>query len=109
MATYFIHPRRLSASPRHVSATLLYRRFSSRPLLCTGKPPVLWEEETLPEYDPSLFYPVHIDEVWKGRYHVRAKLGYGGSSTVWLCNDRRWLASQSLYQEPSDLTKGCLL
>jgi len=35
------------------------------------------EEETLPFYDPRLFYPVRIGEVLGKRYQVISKLGYG--------------------------------
>ncbi|KAH8909630.1 kinase-like protein [Coniochaeta sp. PMI_546] len=45
------------------------------------------EEETLPFYDPRLFYPVHIGEVLDNRYQVISKLGYGTTSTSWLCHD----------------------
>jgi serine/threonine-protein kinase SRPK3 len=45
------------------------------------------EEETLPFYDPKMFYPVRIGEVFRKRYQVVAKLGYGTTSTTWLCHD----------------------
>ncbi|KAJ8128705.1 hypothetical protein O1611_g4929 [Lasiodiplodia mahajangana] len=45
------------------------------------------EEETLPFYNPRLFYPVRIGEVFNNRYQVVAKLGYGTTSTTWLCHD----------------------
>ncbi|KAK2757610.1 hypothetical protein FQN54_004579 [Arachnomyces sp. PD_36] len=45
------------------------------------------EEEDLPFYNPEDYYPVHIGEVFQSRYQVVSKLGYGGSSTVWLCRD----------------------
>ncbi|RAH70681.1 CMGC/CLK protein kinase [Aspergillus aculeatinus CBS 121060] len=45
------------------------------------------EEEQLPYYEPKHFYPVHLGEVFAARYQVVAKLGYGTSSTVWLCRD----------------------
>lgn len=45
------------------------------------------EEEEVPHYDPQKFYPVHIGEVLASRYQVVSKLGYGMSSTVWLCHD----------------------
>lgn len=45
------------------------------------------EEETLAFYDPRLFYPVRIGEVFDNRYQVVAKLGYGTTSTTWLCHD----------------------
>lgn len=45
------------------------------------------EEEEIPLYDPHNFYPVYIGEVLASRYQVVSKLGYGTSSTVWLCRD----------------------
>lgn len=47
------------------------------------------EEETLPLYKPENYYPVFIGEVFGSRYQVVSKLGYGTSSTVWLCRDLR--------------------
>ncbi|KAI0654569.1 kinase-like domain-containing protein [Cubamyces menziesii] len=45
------------------------------------------EEERLPWYDSRDFYPVRVGQVFKSRYQVVGKLGYGGYSTVWLCRD----------------------
>lgn len=45
------------------------------------------EEETLPGYLAERYYPVRLGEVSQSRYKVIAKLGYGSSSTVWLCRD----------------------
>ncbi|PYH50065.1 CMGC/CLK protein kinase [Aspergillus saccharolyticus JOP 1030-1] len=50
-------------------------------------PSEAWEEEQLPYYEANHFYPVRIGEVFLDRYQVVAKLGYGTSSTVWLCRD----------------------
>lgn len=47
------------------------------------------EEESVPNYDPARFFPVHLGAVLQSRYHVVAKLGFGTSSTVWLCRDER--------------------
>lgn len=38
-------------------------------------------------YKPENYYPVYLGEVFKERYQVVAKLGYGVYSTVWLCRD----------------------
>ncbi|OAA65476.1 protein kinase-like protein [Niveomyces insectorum RCEF 264] len=45
------------------------------------------EEERLPTYRRDNYYPVRIGDVLRGRYQVVAKLGYGVTSTVWLCRD----------------------
>ncbi|KAK0102752.1 hypothetical protein ONS95_006349 [Cadophora gregata] len=47
------------------------------------------EEEDVPSYVPEDYYPVHIGEVFKSRYQVVTKLGFGVNSTVWLCRDLR--------------------
>ncbi|KAJ5929290.1 hypothetical protein N7454_007138 [Penicillium verhagenii] len=47
------------------------------------------EEEDLPSYVAENYYPVHIGEVFASRYQVVSKLGYGMSSTAWLCRDLR--------------------
>lgn len=48
------------------------------------------EEETLPHYTASWFYPTRIGEVIKERYQVVGKLGYGSTSTAWLARDMKW-------------------
>ena len=48
------------------------------------------EEENWDWYEPGLFYPVHIGEVFRSQYQVLGKLGYGSRSTAWLCRDLRW-------------------
>ncbi|EDN97521.1 hypothetical protein SS1G_12372 [Sclerotinia sclerotiorum 1980 UF-70] len=45
------------------------------------------EEKEIIGYKPEKFYPVRLGEVFKHRYQVLAKLGFGTSSTVWLCRD----------------------
>lgn len=45
------------------------------------------EEETLPDYIASQYYPTRIGEVIKERYQVIGKLGFGSTSTVWLARD----------------------
>lgn len=52
-----------------------------------GAGQVFVEEETLSHYDALQYYPVHINQTFCNRYKVAAKLGFGGSSTVWLCED----------------------
>ncbi|KAI2617881.1 serine threonine protein kinase, CMGC group [Hypoxylon sp. NC1633] len=45
------------------------------------------EEETIPDYVASRYYPVRIGEVFQDKYQVVGKLGFGASSTVWLARD----------------------
>ncbi|KFY84363.1 hypothetical protein V500_09378 [Pseudogymnoascus sp. VKM F-4518 (FW-2643)] len=63
------------------------------------------EEGTLKHYNPELYYPVHINELFHHRYRTCVKLGYGGYSTVWLSRDETALKvgtrrkSQSMAKE----------
>jgi serine/threonine protein kinase len=48
------------------------------------------EEDLEPHlrYRPGGYHPVHLDDrLLEGRYRVLHKLGDGGFSTVWLCQD----------------------
>lgn len=45
------------------------------------------EEETLPTYKAEKYYPARIGEIFNNRYQIVGKLGYGVTSTVWLCRD----------------------
>ncbi|KAL2871653.1 putative protein kinase [Aspergillus lucknowensis] len=45
------------------------------------------EEETLPDYITSRYYPARIGEIFQGRYQIVGKLGFGASSTLWLARD----------------------
>ncbi|KAI9375122.1 kinase-like protein [Aspergillus egyptiacus] len=53
----------------------------------TLDPRIPLEEETFPSYRPERYYPVRLGEVFKARYQILTKLGFGASSTVWLCRD----------------------
>ncbi|KAG5987988.1 hypothetical protein E4U52_006996, partial [Claviceps spartinae] len=46
-----------------------------------------FEEETIPGYNSSDYYPVTIGEVFRARYQAVGKLGFGRTSTVWLARD----------------------
>ncbi|KAH7317710.1 protein kinase [Rhexocercosporidium sp. MPI-PUGE-AT-0058] len=45
--------------------------------------------ETLLHYSASSFFPVRIGQTFHERHKIEAKFGFGGSSTVWLCRDRK--------------------
>ncbi|PWY66234.1 kinase-like protein [Aspergillus eucalypticola CBS 122712] len=47
------------------------------------------EEETLPYYNPKQYYPVNIGDIYHSRYQIIGKLGYGSTSTSWVCRDLR--------------------
>lgn len=50
-------------------------------------PSYLVEEETVSGYNPKHYYPVKLGEVLHERYKIIGKLGFGSSSTVWLCRN----------------------
>ncbi|KAI0467315.1 kinase-like domain-containing protein [Xylaria cf. heliscus] len=54
-------------------------------VLLSSEPPI--QEETTAAYNPEIFYPVRLGEVFKSRYQIITKLGYGTASTIWLCRD----------------------
>ncbi|KAA1478286.1 kinase-like protein [Dentipellis sp. KUC8613] len=47
------------------------------------------EEERFSWYTPARFHPVKLGDVFRERYVVLAKMGYGSCSTAWLCRDLR--------------------
>jgi len=49
------------------------------------------DEETLSGYKSSNYYPVKLGEVIQGMYTVKTKLGFGRSSTTWLCTDQKYV------------------
>jgi serine/threonine-protein kinase SRPK3 len=50
----------------------------------------LWPIEEIQLYQPGGFHPVSIGDIYaNGRYKILHKLGFGGSSTVWLARDLR--------------------
>ncbi|KAL4807996.1 kinase-like domain-containing protein [Aspergillus unguis] len=69
------------------------------------------EEETIPGYVASRYYPARIGEILKERYQLVGKLGFGASSTAWLARDmncRRYVTlkmfinSESMGQQLDD-------
>lgn len=79
----------LCPSPRRTAASIQISR--PRVFPTSGfdilDPSTKFEEETLPDYLKERYYPVHVGEVFNSRYQVITKLGFGSSSTVWLCRD----------------------
>lgn len=63
---------------------------------------VIFEEESFVDYRPGGFHPVAIgDSLSADRYIIYHKLGFGGSSTIWLARDL-WSVSPApmLYAMP---------
>lgn len=48
------------------------------------------EDEGLPDYKIGGYHPVHVGEVFKNRYVIIQKLGWGHFSTVWLAKDKEY-------------------
>lgn len=46
------------------------------------------EEEEGNSYKPGGYHPVQVGQVYKSRFHVLEKLGWGHFSTVWKCLDK---------------------
>ncbi|OAA54151.1 protein kinase [Niveomyces insectorum RCEF 264] len=57
------------------------------------------EEECLPAYDPTHFYPATVGEVLHDKYRIITKLGFGRNSTVWLAayEKKGWLSKRTKY------------
>jgi len=48
------------------------------------------EDEGVDDYKLGGYHPVHIGEIFMGRYLIIQKLGWGHFSTVWLCRDMKY-------------------
>lgn len=49
------------------------------------------EQEDPQDYVKGGYHPVKIGQMYKSRYHVVRKLGWGHFSTVWLCWDIKYV------------------
>jgi len=56
------------------------------------------EEECWFWYTPQSFYPVRIGDVLHSKYQVLYKLGYGTTSTIWMCRDLRSVPLSLLHE-----------
>ena len=53
-------------------------------------PSRLYNIEDVEDYEPGGYHPISIGDTFdQGRYRILHKLGFGGSSTVWLARDHR--------------------
>lgn len=88
--------RHNARSTRHNGDTAERGFFSFFPLRATKSPqqadrllppdePI--KEETCPGYNSRDYFPVNPGDIFDGRYQVITKIGWGGSSTVWLARD----------------------
>lgn len=53
------------------------------------------EEEDIPGYNATRYYPARIGQIFQNRYQVVGKLGFGISSTVWLARDLLYVSPQT--------------
>ncbi|KAG5205245.1 CMGC protein kinase [Trichophyton interdigitale] len=75
-----------------------------QPTIFCGKgaelpPDTLIEEEIVPDYQSSHYFPVKPGYLFNHRFEALAKLGWGGCSTVWLVRDlyrRNWQSERYL-------------
>jgi serine/threonine-protein kinase SRPK3 len=51
------------------------------------------DEESLSDYDPKSYYPVQSNDTVGGIFRAKVKLGYGRTSTTWLCTDDQYVPS----------------
>ncbi|QSS60263.1 protein kinase [Histoplasma capsulatum] len=82
---YHFPATRCASERRHPAHAIT---MSSR-LLRNGST-VTRKEEELPDYHSEDFYPVRLGDVFKSRYQVIAKLGFGVGSSIWLCRDLKF-------------------
>lgn len=100
--------RRHVTNPCIMASSLLYRawkplrRLAWKPLVFpkegTVSIPVSEqvEEEAIPGYLATRYYPVRVGQTFQNRYQVVGKLRFGITSTVWLARDLEWVFSIAL-------------
>ncbi|QDS73271.1 hypothetical protein FKW77_004841 [Venturia effusa] len=58
---------------------------------------ILIEEELIPGYDALHFYHPNPGDILDGRFELKAKIGWGSTSTVWLAQNVRWRWNSKSY------------
>jgi serine/threonine-protein kinase SRPK3 len=53
------------------------------------------DEETLSDYDPARCCPIEPGSILDQSYTTMVKLGYGRTSTTWLCKDSKYVSSEA--------------
>jgi serine/threonine-protein kinase SRPK3 len=71
------------------------------------RPSALDNVEEIENYCLGGFHPTHIGDEFEGRYKVVHKLGYGGSSTVWLARDKYFDRYVALKIIAASVEQGC--
>ena len=75
---------------RSISSRLFSSQQTKRPTTPKLLPPhIPIEEELIPWYEANHFFPANPGDVLGGRFELKAKLGFGTSSTVWLAQDKK--------------------
>lgn len=63
------------------------------------------EEERLSDYDPARYCPIEPGSTLEGpdtneSYTTMVKLGFGGTSTTWLCKERKYVCESRIDYNP---------
>ena len=91
MSTYLIYLmscRVLGTMPTRFSTLMLPR--ASTMAAPRFIPSRLCNIEDIEDYRPGGYHPISIGDTFdQGRYRILHKLGFGGSSTVWLVRDQQ--------------------
>jgi hypothetical protein len=54
------------------------------------------EEERISDYDPARYCPIELGSTLDDTYTTMVKLGFGGTSTTWLCRGRKYAVIEHL-------------
>lgn len=85
----------VESSPYYLLHPLVFQFFLETPdmdLSSFCQHNLLYMQESLSRYRAGGYHPVTLGDTFKdGRYKVHHKLGWGGSSTVWLAYDREYV------------------
>lgn len=89
LATRVRITRSCVAQTRSMSSRLFSSQQTKRHTTPQLLPPhIPIEEELIPGYQADHFFPANPGDVLGGRFELKAKLGFGTSSTVWLARDK---------------------
>jgi hypothetical protein len=83
-------PARLSSSNGYPMVSPLFSRRTVSSRICSVD---RIDEETLSDYEPARYCPIAPGSILDQSYTALVKLGYGRTSTTWLCKDSEYVSS----------------